>query len=127
MKAKLRHARDAGRKRDEGAHHWKQTTKQDSDGAVLLEELRHAVEIVMAHEHPAAIALNQRTPARGSYPVSKDGTHVAANGAGGGDPEQAEAARVDEVPGEGHDDFAGKRDAGGLDAHQCNDACVSQG
>ena len=126
MKAQLRHSGDARRKRNEGADHGQQAPEQNGDGAVLLEEVRHAVEVVMAHQHPAAVALDQRTTARGADPVRNHGAKVAADGAGRGDPEKAEASRVDQVAGEGHDDFAGERDAGRFDAHQGGNAGVSQ-
>ena len=58
--------------------------------------------------------------------LAGDRGHIAADGTCGGGPEEGEAAGINQIAGEGHDDFAGKRDAGGFDTHQGSDARVSQ-
>lgn len=105
VKAELRHARDAGGKRDEGADYRQEAPQKNGDGAVLLKEARHAIEVVVTHQDPSAIALDERTASGSADPISEDGAYVAADGAGCGCPEEAEAAGVNQVAGEGHDDF----------------------
>ena len=41
-------------------------------------EVRHAVEVVMAHQDPAAVALDQRTAAFGADPVGDHRAKIAA-------------------------------------------------
>src|SRR5579863_9112822 len=118
MEPQLRHFCDTGRKCYEGAHDWKQAAEKNGNGAVLLKEMRHPVKIVMAHQNPSTVAHHKRTPACCSDPISDHRPDIAANRAGSGGPQQVEAPRVDQVAGEGHNDFAGKWDTGGFDAHQ---------
>ena len=93
--------------------------------AVLIEEVGHAVQVVMAHQNPAAIALHQWAAASCADPVGDDGAEIAADGPRRCCPNQIEAIEVHQVAGERHDDFGWKRDARRLDSHEQSDACVA--
>src|ERR1700691_2416661 len=72
---------------------------------------------MVVEENEAAVASNEGATAPGAHPV----------GAGGGDQEKVEAAGVDQVSGEGHDDFGGQGDAGRLDRHEEGHARIAGG
>src|SRR6202167_1238904 len=82
---------------------------------------------MVVEENEAAVASNEGATAPGAHPVGDGGTDVAAEGAGGGDQEKVEAAGVDQVAGEGHDDFGGEGDAGRLDRHEEGHARIAGG
>ncbi len=125
MKAQLRHAGDAGGQGDEGADDGQQARDEDRDAAVALEVVLGAVEIVAAEENVFAEAFDGGTAAPGTEPVGRDGAEVAADGSGGGDPEEIELAGVNEIAGKGHDDLRRQRNASRFNGHQENDTGVS--
>ncbi len=127
METPQRHAGDSGRQGDKGAHHRQQTRQENRDRSVFEKELRGAVQIVPAEQNVLAKTLHQRAAPVGSDPISHCRAQVAAEGAGRGHPQKLEPARVDQVPGERHDDFRRQRNAGRLDAHQQRDAQVTRG
>lgn len=127
MEANLAHAGDAGGEGDEGADDGEETSEEDGDATILLEEALDAVEVVAREEDETAEALDGGPAAEGTEPVGGDGAEIAADGSSGGDPEEFELAGVDEVAGEGHDDLGGQGNAGRLDGHEQADAGVATG
>ena len=127
METKLRHSGYAGGKRDEGADHRQETSEENGETAIFLEKIFRAIEIVTAEEHEAAEALDGGAATPGAEPIGRDGTEIAADGAGGGHPKELELSGVDEIAGEGHDDLGGERDTGRFDAHEQGDACIATG
>ena len=125
VKAKLRHAGDASGQSDEGADDGQEAGDEDGDAAVALKVMLGAVEIVAAEEDIAAKALDGGTATPGSEPVGGEGAEIAADGSGGGYPEEIELAGVNEVAGEGHDDLGWQRNAGRFDGHKEGDTGVS--
>ena len=127
VKAKLRHLCYACGKSYEGTDYGKEASDEDGDSTEALEEVFDTVEVVTAEEDVFAETLDSGAASPGSEPVGGDGSEVAADGSGGGDPEEFELASVHEIAGEGHDDLGRQGDAGGLDAHEERDADVASG
>lgn len=132
MKTNLRHARDAGREGDEGAHDGKHATEENGDRSPVLEVRGHAVKIVMTEKDETPVTDDERTSADSSDPVGDEGAEIAADGSGSGHEQQAEetvaaaeARGGDEIAGKRQDDFRWKRDAGRFDGHEQRDACVA--
>src|SRR5579863_1707430 len=125
MKTKLRHAGDAGRKRDKCAHNGQKARDQYRHRAVLIEEIGHSMQVVMAHQDPTAIALDQRAAALCADPIGNDGTEIATEGSCGSSPYQVEAVQISQVAGERHDDLGWKGNAGRFNAHEHDNACIA--
>ena len=125
VRKRIKKSGNSGGKRDEGADHGQEPAEKDGDAAELLEEVLGAVEVVAAEEDVFAEALDGGPASQGTEPVGMDGAEIAADGSGGGDPEELELTGVHEVAGEGHDDLGGERDAGRFDAHEQRDAGVA--
>ena len=83
-----------------------------------------AVEVVAAEEDVFAEALDGGTAAPGTEPVGGDGAEVATDGSRGRYPEEIELAGMNEIPGEGHDDFGRQRNACRFNGHEERDAGV---
>ena len=127
VEAELGHFGDAGWEGDEGADDGEEACDENGEAAELLEVVFGEVEIVFAEEDVASEALDGGAATPSSEPVGGDGAEVAADGSGGGDPEEFELAGVHEEAREGHDDLGREGDAGGLDAHEEGYAEVASG
>ena len=77
----------------------------------FLKEPRHAVQIVLAHQHPVAVALHQRPSALRANPIRDRRAKIAAHRARRRHQKQIEAPQVNQVAGKRHDDFRRKRNA----------------
>src|SRR5581483_4553792 len=104
-----------------------ETADEDGDAAVAGEEAVSPIEFVAAEQEIGAVLFDQRAAAVVSNGVSHGGAEIAAQRPRDGDPEQLEAAGVNQVPGERHDDLRGQWNAGRLDGHEGDDAQVSAG
>src|SRR6185437_7951227 len=125
METELIHFRHARRKRDERPNHRQKARDEDCDGAMFCKEPRHAIEIVMAHQDPAAVTFNKRTTAARADPIRDRRAHIAADGPSRGRPEKIQASQVTYVAGKGHDDFGGQRNARRFDAHESDNPGVA--
>src|SRR5581483_8809426 len=97
VETQTRHAGDAGGQRDEGADDGKQASEKDGGVAPALEEAVGVLEVAGSEQDVTAVALHQPSPAEVADLVGDHRSQVAAEGAGGGGPEQAEAPLADQV------------------------------
>src|SRR6202521_2294072 len=63
MKFAARHAGDSGRQRNKRADHWQQTRNEHGHVSPALKKSVSPVQFAAAHQNPASITLDQRTPA----------------------------------------------------------------
>ncbi len=124
VKSKLRHPGNSRRKRDKGTHHRQKPRQQHRDRSVLVEKTSHPIQIVMAHQHPFTIALD-----RGRPPLARSNRQSATPHCS---PllrpllsRTGSNAEVNQVAGEGHDDFRRQGNACRLDAHQRGNAAIA--
>src|SRR5579859_1801002 len=124
MEAAAGHAGDSGGQGDEGADHGEEAGDEYGEVSPAREEAVGPVELAAAHQDPATVALDKRASTVGSDLVRQQRSYIASDRAYGRYPEQLERALIYEVSGEGHDEFGGQRDAGGLDRHQDHDSGI---
>src|ERR1700675_1382197 len=103
MKACARHTRYAGRQRDEGANHRKKAAEEYRQISPTAEEAVGPIEFALAHENPAAVALDQGASAVAADFVGDQRPQIAPYRTHRRAPEQAELALKHEVSGKGHD------------------------
>src|SRR5882757_6937419 len=121
VEAELVHLRNTGGESDKGADDGKHASDQHSDGAEAGEEVIDKVEIAPTEEHPAAVALNHGASTTSTDPVGRDGTEVRGQRSNGRKDDELQLRRGKGVACEGHDDFRGDGNAGGLDCHEQDD------
>src|ERR1700722_3149339 len=111
MEAQAWHPRDSRRDGYERLHDWHHARKKNRNRAVFQKKPAHAIQIVIAHQDPFAIAFNKWAAAFGADPVADGRADVAADHSDDRDHEEIEAAEINEVAGERHDEFRGKRNS----------------
>src|ERR1700719_3057288 len=127
MKACAGHAGNSGGQSDEGADNGEHSGNDDCEITPADEEAVGPVQFAATHQDPAAIFFHQRAAPVTADLVSDQRSKVASDGSGGGCPEQFHCALVHQVAGEWHDQFGGRRNAGGFNGHQDGEAAVSGG
>ena len=90
VEANLVHLGNAGGKSDECTDDGEHAADQDGDGAVPCEEVIDAVEIALAEEHVAAVALDHGASAPRADPVGGDGTEIGGKGCDGRQDDEVE-------------------------------------
>ena len=112
------HAGDSGGQRDKCSDHGQQARDEHGHVSPAQKEAVGPVEFAAAHQNPASVSLDQRTPAVASDFVGDERAQIASDGAGGGHPDQFHLAGKNEVAGKGHDQFGRQRNAGRLNRHE---------
>src|SRR5580704_9767031 len=125
MKSPSRHASNSCGQSDEGADYRQQPGYEDGEISPAGEKSIGPIQFAPAHQNPAAVFFYQRTAAVASDLVCDQRSQVATDGSGGGDPKELHCALVDQVAGEGHDQFGGQGYAGRFDGHEEGEAAVA--
>ena len=120
-----RHAGDSGGQRDKCADHGQQARNEHGHISPALKEAVSPVQFAAAHQDPASVALDQRASAVAADFVGDERAQIASDRAGRRRPDQLHRAGIDEVAGEGHDQFGRQRNARGLNRHEQRDAGIA--
>ena len=124
VEAQQVHLRDARRQRDEGADDGKHASDEHRDRTILHEEVFGTVEVALAEQDVAAIALHHRTTTLGADPVRGDRAEIRGQRGDRCEDDELQLRVRESVAGERHDDFRRDRNAGRLDCHEQRDGNV---
>src|ERR1700732_3951754 len=103
MKSSAGHAGHTGGQRNESSNHGKQAPEEHSQISPAGKELLCPVQFALAHQDPAAVALDQRTPAVAADLIRYERPEIAANRARCRHPKQIELALENQVASKRHD------------------------
>src|SRR5258708_32970096 len=105
MKFPARHARNSGGQRNERANHGQQTRNEHGHFSPALKKSVSPVQFAAAHQYPASVTLDQRTPAIASNLIGDERPQIASDRASRCRPDQLHPAGINKVAREMTDQF----------------------
>src|SRR5258707_13284424 len=113
-----RHAGHSRGQRNERPDHWQQTRDEYSHVSPALKKSVSPVQFAAAHQNPASVTLDQRSPAIAANLIRDKRPKVASDRASRCRPHQLHPTGINKVAVERHDQFGRQRNARGLNSHE---------